>query len=152
MSVSREAIAACARSWIGTRFVHQGRLKRCTAHSGGVDCLGLLAGVAKELDLRTPDGRLLADCDQQDYPRYPDTDMLRDTLERLLMRVEEGEMREGDVLLLTVEGRAQHLAIAGRMEDGELSLIHAYAQAGRVVEHRLDALWREAIAGVFRVI
>jgi hypothetical protein len=30
-------IVACARSWIGTRFHHQGRLKKADGHKGGVD-------------------------------------------------------------------------------------------------------------------
>ncbi len=42
-----EQIAAASRSWIGTAFHHQGRTKKTTGHKGGVDCLGLLVGVAK---------------------------------------------------------------------------------------------------------
>ena len=52
-----------ARSWVGTRYVHQGRVKRNAHNLGGCDCLGLLVGVVRELrmlsDVRDSQGEPL---------------------------------------------------------------------------------------------
>lgn len=146
MSTLGSDVVVCARGWIGTRFQHQGRLKRGAAHRGGVDCLGLLVGVAAELGLRDCDGLAFVEADERDYSHMPDVGRLKTRLLRVMREVEESEMRVGDVLLMDVDGRAQHLGIV--TDEG---LIHAYAPARAVVEHALDAWWRARIVAVFRV-
>ena len=47
-----EKIIAEAHSWLGTKFKHQGRIKKTDNDSGGCDCLGLIIG----LDLNTKTG------------------------------------------------------------------------------------------------
>ena len=140
-------IVAAARGWVGTRFHHQGRLKRSARHKGGVDCLGLLIGVAQELDLRGRSGAALGDLDRRDYGHFPDGLALRAALEGALVPV--GEITPGCILLLAPDGVARHLGIAGDAPDGGLTLIHAYAQARAVVEHGLDAGWRERVRGIY---
>jgi hypothetical protein len=137
-------IVACARGWVGTRFHHQGRLKKTNAHKGGVDCLGLLMGVAEELDLP------FAGYDDTSYPHYPDTLKLRLALTQAMLEVEVEDIKAGDILLLSIEGSPQHLAVVSEMAS-DLAIIHAYAPARAVVEHILDDWWRERIVGVFRV-
>lgn len=145
MSLTPQHIVTQARTWKGTRFAHQGRLKKTGTHKGGVDCLGLLVGVAHELGLSA------ARHDDTSYGHQPDTEKLYDGLMSALFPVDEILMREGDVVLLTVDGRAQHLGIVADYPEGGFGLIHAYAPARRVVEHRLDDEWMRAIAGVFRI-
>jgi cell wall-associated NlpC family hydrolase len=145
-----QAIVNCARSWLGTRFHHQGRLKRSATHKGGVDCLGLLVGVAAELKLAAPDGSLLIEADERHYPHAPDTARLMRRLAQLLRPVPPEQISPGDILLLRVDGSPQHLAIASGGPEGP-GIIHAYAPARAVVEHRLDAWWRERIEAVFRI-
>ncbi len=77
-------IVACARGWIGTRFHHQGRIKKTESHKGGVDCLGLLAGVAAELDLLGSDGMPLIAADETDYAHQPDSAAPLQKLSQLL--------------------------------------------------------------------
>lgn len=133
-----------ARRWLGTRFRHQGR-RRASAHDpGGVDCLGLLIGVAEALTLQDRHGALLSRADEVSYGHLPDGARLAERLGELLLPVER--MREGDILLFRLDGNPQHLAIVS-----DYGIIHAYAPARRVVEHRLDAAWEEKIAGIFRV-
>ena len=141
-------IIASARSYIGTRFMHQGRLKKTAKHKGGVDCLGLLAGVARECGLRSKTGELLADVDEFNYPHYPDTTRLRAMLSTHLHEVAGGSFRAADIALFERDGRAQHMGILS--ENG--SLIHAYAPARCVVEHALDEYWRKKLVAVYRVI
>ncbi len=149
-------ITAQARSWVGTKFHHQGRLKKTEMHSGGVDCLGLLVGVAKECELKSRSGELLHLLDETDYSHTPDTSRLYQKLCGALARVSLEDMQQGDVVLMHVLNSPQHLGIVASLPplpegEGMFSLIHAYAQAGRVIEHPLDAYWRGTIKAVFRV-
>lgn len=143
-------IAESARGWLGTRFSHQGRVKRTDTHGGGVDCLGLLVCVARELKLAGRTGKWLADCDRKDYSRRPETQTLRYELDNQLTPINTENVAEGDVLLLSVDGSAQHLGIVG-FQHGRLTVIHAYAQARRVVEQTLDSHWRGQIAAAYRI-
>ena len=106
-------IIASARSFIGTRFHHQGRLKKTGNHRGGIDCLGLLVGVAHECNVRSKTGELLADVDEFNYPHYPDTIRLREMLERHLISLplKGGGIREAGIALFEIDGRAQHMGI-----------------------------------------
>jgi len=143
-------IVACARGWLGTRFHHQGRLKKTDQHKGGVDCLGLLVGVAAELKLSAPDGAALAAYDDTHYSHQPDTKYLQEKLSSLLTPIAVSKISPGDVFLLNIDESPQHLGIVSNMAEG-LGLIHAYAQARRVVEHRLDTWWRSRIQMAFRI-
>lgn len=136
-------IIAAARSYLGVPFAHQGR---CRA---GMDCLGLLVCVARDCQL-LHDGKPLWQHDEGGYGHYPDTIHLRAQLEAVLCPA--AQPQAGGVLLLTHDGRAQHLAIIGQLGNGDLTLIHAYAPARSVVEHRLDDDWRTRIAAAYRWI
>ena len=149
-SSSSHSIVACARSWRGTGFAHQGRIKASGAHSGGVDCLGLLSGVARELGLSARDNSPLAEHDILAYSKSPDGALLQSRLAALLHPIEAAHMQPGDVALFALDGRPQHLAILSDYGDGELGMIHAYAPARRVVEHRLDAVWRKRLVCLYR--
>lgn len=130
-----------ARSWIGVPFRHQGRSRL------GVDCLGLLACVARELKLCGSDGKPLIARDQLGYGHYPDEHTLRNELERWLVSSHNG----GVVMigLFRVDGMARHLAIIHRAESGLDAMIHAYAPARKVVEHRIDERWQQACVACF---
>lgn len=143
------AVVACARTWLGTRFSHQGRLKRNSQHRGGVDCLGLLVGVARELDIRDVHGVPLAQADVIDYSHMPDVVHLRMVLESKLQRADV--LQVGDVLLLRVDDRPQHMAIVTEVKP-HIKIIHAYAPAKAVVEHVADATWQSCICGIYRMI
>lgn len=138
-------IIAEARRWLGVRFHHQGRTR-----AAGVDCLGLLVVVSQACGL-TKQGMPLAQFDRTDYGPNPDPQKLVLYLEEALTRVETGAVRAGDVGVFTIDGRPQHLAILGDYPvAGECSMIHAYAPARKVVEHRLDADWRGRMVAAFR--
>ena len=137
--MERQAIITAARSWVGTCFHHQGRCKRTAAHNGGVDCIGLLVGVAQEIGFPVQD--------ETDYSRHPQGSRLADVLRHYLQPIALTEVRGGDVLLFTFEKDPQHVGIVSELSGGELGLIHAYREARGVVEHRLDNhWWKKAIA------
>lgn len=148
-------IALAARGWVGTRFTHQGRMKKTETHKGGVDCLGLLVGVAEELELRVLSAEFgevpLSRFDSRDYGHNPECYRLRDVLAAVMEVVPFSEMQPGDIVLMRLETMPQHVGIISDYAGGGLGLIHAYAAARKVVEHRLDEVWRERIVGVYRV-
>ncbi len=140
-------MVACARGWLGTRFCHQGRRKRSAQDAGGVDCLGLLIGVADELGLQH-DGAPVRALDELAYGHLPDEAYLRTRLETVLQPA--SSIGCGQVALMRVDGRAQHVGLVGDYAHGEgFSLIHAYAPARAVVEHQLDALWQQRIVQLY---
>jgi NlpC/P60 family putative phage cell wall peptidase len=137
-----------ARSWLGTRFVHQGRVKKSAVNKGGCDCIGLVMGVADNIGI-THNGNKLSAYDRQDYARIPDGIELEAAFAKYLDRINIDEIRPADILMFCFEKEPQHVGIIGDYGD-ELSLIHCYLQARRVVEHRLDEYWYRRIVAAFR--
>lgn len=138
-------IITAARSWIDTRFHHQGRLKKTEIDKGGVDCLGLLIGVAAELSL--PFDKY----DEISYSHYPDTQKLQTVLAAAMQEITINDIQAGDILLFCIDNNPQHLAIVSDFTGG-FGIIHAYATARAVVEHALDSWWQKKIVSAFRVI
>lgn len=144
MTTTREAVVACARALLGVRFRHQGR---SAVH--GLDCLGFLMVVAEGADV-TFGGLPPASLDETDYGTRPDAAALKAKLGQWLVPVEVAQ--PGDVVLLEIQGEPQHLALVGDYRQaGELSLIHAYAPARKVVEHRYDESWRRATWAIYQL-
>ena len=142
MKNKQQQIVSQARTWLGTPFHHQARLKGV-----GCDCLGLVVGVVDELGLKDKHGQSLAGYDEIAYSKEPDGAYLTQKLTDLLEEVQEPQA--GDLALFSVRDNPQHLAIITDYE-GSLGMIHAYAPARRVVEHRLDDDWNSRLVKVFR--
>lgn len=143
MTIAQDIVAQ-ARTWTGTPFHHQARLK-----GKGCDCLGLIVGVVDELKLKDKNGIALAAYDEVTYSKEPDGEYLIQKLTGLLKEVPIEKARAGDMALFKVRENPQHLAILTDYE-GTLGMIHCYAQARRVVEHRLDDDWKARLIKVFR--
>ncbi len=127
--VDRAHVVAVARSWIGTPFHHQATLKGV-----GVDCAGLIRGVAVELGLL--DAAVIGEAS---YSRFPDGSM-KPLCDRTLTPIEQGAVQPGDVLLFAIAEDPQHMGIVADYRWGGLSLIHAALRSdgkGRVQEQRL---------------
>jgi NlpC/P60 family putative phage cell wall peptidase len=137
-------IVAQARTWEGTPFHHQARLK-----GKGCDCLGLIIGVVAELGLTDRNGKLLADYDEVTYSKEPDGEYLTAKLTALLDEVPKAEAQPGDLALFEMGNNPQHLAILTDYE-GALGMIHCEAKRRCVVEHRLDDEWNNKMIKVFR--
>ena len=133
-----------ARTWLGTPFHHQARLK-----GKGCDCLGLIVGVVDELGLKDAQGKPLAAYDEVTYSKEPDGAYLMQKLTALLEEVPIAEARAADLALFTVKENPQHLALLTDYE-GTLGMIHCDARTRRVVEHRLDDEWKQRLIKVFR--
>ena len=122
----RTKIVEAARAWLDTPFHHQARLKGV-----GVDCVGLVIGVARELAL------VPQDLDVLGYPRTPDGTSLMATMRQHMTEIDRAAMQPGDVIVVSFDRDPQHLAILGDYRHGGLSIIHAAGNTGRVIETRL---------------
>lgn len=134
--MTRQQIIECARGYLGTRWQHQGRVKGV-----GCDCAGLVLCVGWEL------GLIAAGRDVPGYGREPDGTLLP-IADQFLTRVQEPQA--GDVVVIAFNGRPMHFGILAQTGYGETSLIHAYAGARKVVEHRLDEQWRQRVVAAFK--
>lgn len=139
-----EDIVAEARTWIGTPWRHQGRLKGV-----GTDCLGLVGGIAVNLGL-FPSETWTTDPVFAGYGRIPMSDRLLDGCGRYLDSVPKANVRLGDILLMSFSKaeRPQHFAVVSRLEP-RLYIIHAYAQHRKVVESQA-ALPKSAVLRAYR--
>jgi hypothetical protein len=139
-----------AYSWIDTRFKHQGRLKKSGYHYGGCDCLGLIIGIAKDLDLRSLNGKKLESLDNITYPKLLTSNILQEKLNQFLARIAINDLEIGDIILIEINNWPQHLAIISALKPN-ISIIHSYAQARKVVEQHLPEEWFKKIIAAYRL-
>lgn len=131
-------VQAC-RGMLGVKFRHRGRNPRV-----GLDCAGLVIVGLRQIGLDPIDIKA--------YGREPHNDGLRQVTEANLGQPIPLEMaRPGDVVLIRFDIYPHHLAVVGDYALGGLSLIHAYGDIGKVVEHRFDDVWRSRVCGVYRL-
>jgi cell wall-associated NlpC family hydrolase len=146
----RQKIIIEAKTWLGTNFHHQGRVKISANHHGGCDCIGLIIGVASQLNLRSKTGKPIVDCDKLNYSNIPEGDNLRQQLSQHLVekgaKIDHAEI--GDIALFSFAKNPQHLAIIDKQND-KLLLIHAYSVVGKVCYHRLDSKWSERLVQIY---
>lgn len=136
-------VVAEAHSWLGTPFVHQ-----ASKRGVGVDCVGLIAGVARELGLP---GIAAFDASPKykGYGREPDPKVLLRGCQEFLDEISLDEVREGDILLMRYARDPMHFAIVTRLDP--MYVIHALGVTTRnVAEHRLDDVWRSRILRAYR--
>jgi NlpC/P60 family putative phage cell wall peptidase len=136
--ISRHAILAEAREWIGTPYRHQ-----ASAKGAGCDCLGLIRGVWRALYGAEPE---LAPAYTPDWAEAQGAETLLEAARRHLVEVNLVVAAPGDVLLFRMEANspAKHAAIL----DEDERLIHAYW--GRaVVRSRYAPWWRARSAAAF---
>jgi hypothetical protein len=146
MQITPEEIIVQARTWLGTPFHHQGRVKHV-----GVDCIGLIVCVIDELGLSDKNGQCLSNYDATGYSRTPDGFTLKNKLDTHLQPVPIEEIAPGDILLFRFHKNPQHVAFVTDRNDGDFSILHCYSTSNYVVEHRLDDKWKKLIVAAYRI-
>lgn len=131
--MTREDIVNEARTWIGTPFQHQGRVKGV-----GADCVGIIIGVARDLGL--------SEFDTRDYSKYPNVPMMGSLLREHLEEIDYKDVQPGDVLWIKVKGSPQHLAM--KTDKG---ILHAHMGLGKCVEVNLDKATERLVMSAFRI-
>ena len=120
-----------ARTWIGTPFKHQGRVKGV-----GVDCYGLIIEVSRHFGLTT--------FKSGGYGRRPKPSLMWAALREHMVEVPISDLTTGSILFMAFKKQPMHLAF---YDNGKI--IHSFSVAGRVVTHRLSEDWKSMIHGVF---
>lgn len=127
----RAALVANARTYVGTRYRHQGRTR---AH--GLDCLGLLVASAQDFQfdftLNVEDGS---------YSMDPDGYYLQERLSQEMIALPSWRAAlPGDVLVMRwhVERPPQHVGIVSSIGPDNLICVHASRHVRQVVETRWD--------------
>lgn len=125
--VTRNDIVEEARTWIGTRWRHQGRTRE------GVDCAGLVIMVGKDLGL--------TEYDYTAYRRRPDhTKFIEYFLAGGGIRVPIKDVQPGNMLLFTEYAYPCHTSIVSE-QNGVLHIIHSHLPRKKVVEEPLIEPW-----------
>lgn len=122
-TIAAQQIVEDARSWLGVPFQHQGRTRY------GVDCVGLPVCIRHA---RIPWPEALAEVV---YPRNP-TGRLEELIGQLLTRITAPEVGCIAAIAWPKQNQVSHVGIL--TPD---TIIHAYAQAGRVVETGYRGPW-----------
>jgi cell wall-associated NlpC family hydrolase len=137
--LERQQIVDTARAWVGTPFRHQGRTRE-----KGVDCIGLVIGVAAELGVQ-----LTAPAD---YSESPASNLVISYSDQQAIPVPGNGLRPGAVAVLWGWNRneAQHFAFIGS-HAGRPTMIHAFSRAGKVVEHGWDSFWLRRLVRVYEL-
>jgi hypothetical protein len=127
-----------ALRYLGTPFRHRGRTV------SGLDCVGLVVLVARELGLEVQDLKL--------YGREPTGELLQGIFrEHLGPPKPAGRPLEiDDVLLLQLPGQLDqgHAGLVCPHPYGQ-GIIHSYAEVGRVIVQRIDQRRRSQIREVY---
>ena len=136
-----------ARTWLGTRFHHQGRLKKTAADAGGCDCIGLIIGAMENCGILI-NGKNASFYDISGYPHMPDGKILQKKLSDLFAVIDIKDAQIGDIILFKFRKLPQHVAIISDISDDSIRIIHSYAQARKVVEHDLCSYWLQKIVSI----
>jgi NlpC/P60 family putative phage cell wall peptidase len=132
-TVTRAEFVAEARTWLGSPYQHQGRLKGVAC-----DCIGLVIGTAQALGL--------TDFDITGYGKRPDG-RLRPVMESQLEMVPLIDADAGNIVLFAWNAAPLHVGIF----TDKSHIIHAYLPNRRVVENIIDDRWRSQIVAAYRV-
>lgn len=145
--MTRDQVFLQARTWLGSPYKHMGRSK-----TAGVDCVGIVIGVASELgyEIEAPTR----------YTTAPSGDMLVEHCEKSLRRQERdieairqgnlASLKQGDICLFWGFTRqmAQHFCFVGDLGSRK-TMLHAWSKHGQVVEHGMHAEWGRRVMAVY---
>jgi cell wall-associated NlpC family hydrolase len=148
--IKPEQIVTQARTWLGTKYHHQGRLKKSARGPGGVDCIGLIIGLIDEMGIQDGNDHSLVAADEFNYSMYPERGRLVDSISKHLRDVPLDQRRIGDVLLFRTFRDPQHVGLLTEYPSGGAGLIHCNSSAGQVVEQPLSDTWLRMLTHVYR--
>lgn len=131
--LNAQDIVTEARTWLGTRWVHQGRSR------AGIDCAGLLIRVSNDLGLKV--------ADKQGYKRTPDGLSFLDHIRTQSDFVATPE--PGAIAIFRERHLPCHVGIFSE-RHGATYFIHSYMNLGRVIEEPFAHHWVSNLVEVRR--
>jgi cell wall-associated NlpC family hydrolase len=117
-------LVEAARTWLGVRWVHQGRSRT------GVDCIGLIIVTAEECGLATED--------MLGYRRTVEPERFMESIRRQTTPAADPE--PGNIGIFRGGNQPCHVGIFAE-KHGAVTLIHAYAPLGVVLEEPFIHQW-----------
>jgi len=137
--VIADDIINSARSQVGVKFMHQGRLA-----GQFLDCAGLVACVADQVGVEYNE--------LPGYSRIPNNGILESVLDAQPCLTRVYDRQPGDILLMRFSKEPQHVAIFAGLSGGcgYETMIHTYEAVEQVCEHRLDSVWARRIVRIYR--
>lgn len=145
--MKKQEIINCARTWVGTEFVHQGRIKKNQYTNGGCDCIGLIIGIAEELKIKSPSNKniYLSDFDIKEY-NISNTNLyaIIKTL-KILKEKKFSQLVSCDLIIFKILNLAEHIAIYSEKN----TIIHSIYQKHKVIEEPYTQLWKNRAFAVF---
>ncbi|MBR2140737.1 MAG: C40 family peptidase [Rickettsiales bacterium] len=142
--IDSRRILKVARSWVGTKFHYAGRIRKNSFNSGGVDCIGLIIEVGKEIN-STYDGKNISFYGYLNYSRYPNNSEMKKFFDKYFIKINKKDVKPGDVVYMNFNNNLEH---AGILTSG--GLIHCYVDARVVVEHKMTSYWYDKIIDYYR--
>lgn len=124
--IPREKVVAEARSWAGTKWIHQGRNRH------GIDCVGLIVVVCRSLEIW--------DYDVAAYPREPNGTFISHFIAAGGKRIPLPEAQDGDLLLFRDTIYACHVGFVASKYD-QAHIIHAHTSRRKVIEEPMIGEW-----------
>ena len=106
--IKRTDIIFQAKTWIGTNFRYQGRIKKNNLNNGGVDCLGLIFGVCDEVGY-TYEEKLLSYYDNIVYSKKPNFEILKEKFSLFFNIKDKKFLDIGDIILKQISKEQYHL-------------------------------------------
>ncbi|MBS0241943.1 MAG: C40 family peptidase [Proteobacteria bacterium] len=141
-SFDRARVVGIARRWIGTPYHHQ-----ASVEGAGVDCIGLVRGIWRELLGAEPEP---LPGYSRDWAEATGDETLLAAARRHFVEVAPDRARPGDVLVFRYRLRsiAKHAGLLAAATPGAETFIHA-VEGAPVTEVPLGAWWRRRIAAAF---
>ena len=132
----RDKVVEEARSWLNTRWVHQGRTRQ------GIDCAGLIVVVGRKFDILDYD-------DKTNYQRRTAGLSFLKPFRESMRRKSFNERKPGDVVLFRDAHFPCHSTIYTANEGIE-TIVHATILERKVVEERLQrGDWLQRVVACF---
>lgn len=131
-------IITTARECLGTPFHPAGRLLGV-----GFDCVGVPMYVAEKNNIKYHD--------VQGYTQMPARKLFLKSIEDQLDKIDFKNIQIGDLLIFSFLSSRDphHIAIVTEIGN-RIKIIHAFNQAGKVVEHDLDEYWKNKMVGAYK--
>ena len=107
-------------------------------------------GIAAELSLKSKTGVELTTLDHTNYGLSPIHYNLTKKFHQHLIALPLHQINADHIVLCKIKGHISHVACVGRHKE-QLTLIHAYSPAGKVVEHHITQQWYTRIAYIFKI-
>lgn len=137
-----EKVIAEAKSWIGVKFLHNGRSKRY-----GVDCLGLIAMIYRNIGVDCPDGD--GNNYKLDWALHVENERYLDGILQNGIPITRDKLLIGDVVYFRVKSR--FVTHGGVIISNTGDFVNSINHKGVIVENLRSRFWDSTYAGAMRL-